>query len=166
MFKQKNNWYLVGAFIVMALLFYSSSMTYQEQTSVPTLQRFLSSQPLEHWLSQFHFNYAGQQQSIDELGYYKFVEFLIRKTAHFSSYLLLAFFGYQGLKMRLKHLGLTGIVVWLSATGYAAFDESHQMFTGGRTPLFQDVWLDSCGALVMVVILMLVQLFKKRRKAR
>ena len=31
-------------------------------------------------------------------------------------------------------------------------DEYHQMLTGGRTPLFQDVMLDSAGALTAVLL--------------
>ncbi|WP_162542968.1 VanZ family protein, partial [Klebsiella pneumoniae] len=51
---------------------------------------------------------------------------------------------------------------WLSATGYAGLDEFHQMMTGGRTPMFQDVMLYSIGALTSGVLCVLFAAFKKR----
>ena len=47
---------------------------------------------------------------------------------------------------------LSAFFGWLAATGYAGMDEYHQMLTGGRTPLFQDVMLDSAGALTAVLL--------------
>ena len=41
----------------------------------------------------------------------------------------------------------------LSCTGIAAFDEFHQMLTGGRTPLFQDVMLDTVAAAIAVTFM-------------
>ena len=57
---------------------------------------------------------------------------------------------------RIKGLFLTAVVSWLAATGYAGLDEFHQMITGGRTPLFQDVMLDAMGALTAIVICLVV----------
>ncbi len=56
-----------------------------------------------------------------------------------------------------KNLWLTAILAWLSATGYAGLDEFHQMMTGGRTPMFQDVMLDSIGALTAVILCVLLR---------
>ena len=59
---------------------------------------------------------------------------------------------------------LTAVVSWLAATGYAGLDEFHQMITGGRTPLFQDVMLDAMGALTAIVICLVVHGLKKNKK--
>ncbi len=59
---------------------------------------------------------------------------------------------------------LTAVVSWLVATGYAGLDEFHQMITGGRTPLFQDVMLDAMGALTAIVICLVVHGLKKKIK--
>ncbi|MBA1435302.1 VanZ family protein, partial [Lactobacillus bombi] len=44
-------------------------------------------------------------------------------------------------------------------TGLAGFDEFHESLTSGRTPLVQDVMLDStgafCGILVVFIILII-----------
>lgn len=166
MFKRKSDWFLVAALVMMAILFYSSSMTYHEQTSVPTLERFLKNEPLKAWLSQFSFHYAGGEQSVKASGYFKFVEFFVRKGAHFGTYFLLAAFSYLGLRPRVTGGFLAVIFSWLAATGYAATDEFHQMLTGDRTPLFQDVMLDSVGALTGIVIVCALQWIFTQKKRR
>lgn len=163
--RKNGNLYLGIAFIMIIVLFISSSMTYEQQSQVSLLDRLLSSEPLRGLMSSISFTYAGSKVSISALGYSKFVEFFIRKGAHFGSYFLLGgslFLGLQP-KMKQKQMLLTGFFAWFSATGYAAMDEFHQMLTGGRTPLFQDVMLDSAGALTACVLIMLhSQVVKKR----
>lgn len=152
------------AFLIMAILFYSSSQTYQQQSQVGVIQNLLSGEPFKEQLKNISFIYAGDEVSIQTKGYAKFVEFLIRKGAHFGTYFLLGGSWFLGLQPRIKNSWLTAVVAWLAATGYAGLDEFHQMMTGGRTPLFQDVMLDSAGALTAVVICLLVVGIKKLRK--
>ncbi|RDC48661.1 VanZ family protein, partial [Acinetobacter sp. RIT592] len=45
----------------------------------------------------------------------------------------------------------------------AGLDEFHQMLTGDRSPMFQDVMLDSMGALTAVVICILFTFIKKKK---
>lgn len=68
-----------------------------------------------------------------------------------------------GLYFKMKNFWWSGFFSWLAATGYAGMDEFHQQLTGGRTPLFEDVMLDSAGALTAVLIILLVLLVKKQR---
>lgn len=150
------------AFIMMALLFYSSSQTYQEQTSVPTLQRWLVDKPFENLLSTISFTYAGGEVSVAHLGYFKFCEFIIRKGAHFGTYFILGLSWYWGLKPRIKDTWLVVVVAELTTLGYAAFDEFHQMLTGDRTPLFQDVMLDGSGALTGIILTILLYAWWKK----
>ncbi len=113
------------------------------------------------------------------------VTFFVRKGAHFSEYailgVLLFLFFYEwrpmifwtqkkgqrldqssasGLQLRLYRVWLAA---WVIATCYAATDEFHQMFTGGRSPQVRDVCIDSLGAAVgclfaLVITLLLVKL--------
>ncbi|MFD0898600.1 VanZ family protein [Loigolactobacillus binensis] len=159
----RDNWWLVLSLGIMILLFISSSETYKQQTSVPFLEHWLHNQPFKAQLSGISFKYVGQEVSIASSGYYKFIEFFIRKGAHFGSYFLMGLGGYMGYRNRIKQTGLTMIVVWLAATGYAALDEFHQSLTGGRTPLFQDVLLDASGALTAIVLAWLFIKFWRRR---
>lgn len=158
------DWYLLLALLVMVVLFISSSMTYKQQTSVPFLERYLTSKPGLGILKHVSLDYAGHVDSIKTIGYYKLVEFFIRKTAHFSTYFLLGLFLFLGLKDRIRNIFLTGAVCWLASLGYAATDEFHQMLTGGRTPLFQDVMLDGAGALTAIVIAAIVITVKQYKK--
>ena len=160
-----GNVYIGIALLMMVILFVSSSMTYQQQSQVSLIQKLLANEPLKAFLSQISFNYAGSEVSISAKGYVKFVEFFIRKAAHFMTYFVLGGSLYLGLLPKLKQkssvLGL--FFAWLAATGYAATDEFHQMLTGGRTPLFQDVMLDSCGALTACLIIIAYQAIRKKR---
>ncbi|WP_339101635.1 VanZ family protein [Candidatus Enterococcus clewellii] len=161
---KNSNLYLVIAFIIMGILFYSSSQTYEEQSQIDLLRRLLVDEPFKDRLSGVSFVYASQEVSIQASGYFSFIEFFIRKGAHFGTYFLLAGSWFLGLKPRINQLGLTAVVSWLAATGYAALDELHQMFTGGRSPLFQDIALDSIGALTAVVLCLLIVGLKSRKK--
>ena len=73
------------------------------------------------------------------------VTFYIRKSAHFLEYAALGFF----LRLLTRSLGLRwgGLWSWLSGTLYAGTDELHQMLSGGRSGMWQDVALDSAGVL-------------------
>lgn len=161
---KNSNLYLVLAFIIMGILFYSSSQTYEEQSQIGLLQRLLVDEPFRDKLSGVSFLYASEEVSIQASGYFKFIEFFIRKGAHFLTYFLLSGCWFLGLKPRINQLILTGVVSWLAATGYAALDELHQMFTGGRSPLFQDIALDSVGALTAALLCLLVIAWKSRKK--
>ena len=162
---KNGNFYIGIALLMMVILFVSSSMTYQQQSQVSLIQKLLANEPLKAFFSQISFNYAGSEVSISAKGYVKFVEFFSRKAAHFMTYFVLGGSLYLGLLPKLKQkssvLGL--FFAWLAATGYAATDEFHQMLTGGRTPLFQDVMLDSCGALTACLIIIAYKTIRKKR---
>ena len=161
--RLNGNFYLGIALIVMLVLFISSSQTYAQQSQVSFLEKFLPGQPFKERLSTISFTYAGSPISVKAVGYFKFVEFFIRKGAHFFTYFVLGGSFFLGLFPKMKLYLLTGFISILAATGYAGLDEFHQMLTGGRTPLFQDVALDCLGAATAVVIVMLVKRLRRGR---
>lgn len=161
--RKNGSFYFVMGFLIMALLFISSSQTYEQQSQIGLLSKLLKNEPLKENLNGISFLYAGQEVSIQAKGYFAFVEFFIRKFAHFATYFLLGGSFFLGLLKKMNATLLTALFAWLASTGYAAIDEFHQMLTGGRTPLFQDVMLDSCGAFVAVVLCWLVIGIKKKR---
>lgn len=151
---------------VELVLFYSSSMTYKEQTSVPFLEKYFKNEPFKDSLSSIGFYYGGKYQSVENDGYFKFVEFIIRKGAHFSIYLLLGAFLCLALYWCFKQNWFLRVFIpWMTATGLAAFDEFHQGLTGGRSPMVQDVILDSAGAIVGSLIVVLILFLIERKKA-
>lgn len=89
---------------------------------------------------------AERQQEI-----YDAVQFAVRKTAHFTEYLIL------GLLMRFCFLSWFGRKAWLellswgAGTLYAVTDELHQLTIDGRSGQWTDVLLDSAGVLAGVL---------------
>lgn len=158
--KKHEKWYWGGVVAIELILFYSSSMTYKQQTSVPFLERYLTGKPFNESLKGIRFTYGGKVQSIANDGYYHFVEFFVRKGAHFGTYLILGVCLCLALYTYFKSNHFLQIFIpWLTATGLAAFDEFHQGLTGGRTPSVVDVILDSAGALTGAIIVVIVVYF-------
>ena len=141
--------------ILFAVLFISSGQTYEEQTLIPTLEKYLPSQPFKGILSHLQIPYWGIQVSIEERGYYQFVEFLLRKGAHVVMFGLIA--------LAVLNL-LPKPRVWLTflITGVIAIsDEFHQSLTGGRTPTWADVLLDLFGAALALLVYKLYRQIKQ-----
>lgn len=149
--------------IILAGLFVSSSQTYEQQTIVPKLQQLLPTQPFEESLSMLQIPYWGHIISVEERGYYYFLEFLIRKSAHFFAFGALAAIIFWLLPKRVPfRFVIAAFVTFLAASA----DEFHQYLTGGRTATWQDVALDMFGALVFLIIVQLIASIrsKSRRK--
>ena len=85
--------------------------------------------------------------------------FVIRKTAHFSEYLILFLFAsnvsrfyFTTKKARLYSI----IFVFL----YASTDEFHQYFIPGRNMAFKDVLIDTSGGVIGYLIMKIVEIVK------
>lgn len=158
------NFYLIVGLLVMAVLFYSSSQTYEQQSQIGLLENVLKGETFKDKLMNVRFMYAGSEVSIQAKGYFSFVEFFIRKAAHFMTYFLLGGTFCLALFYKLKNIWWSAFFALLAAAGYAGMDEFHQMLTGGRTPLFQDVMLDAAGALTAILLVIVVTSIKKVRR--
>lgn len=142
-------------FILILLgLFYSSAQTYEEQSLIPDLMRWLPGEPFKGFLSLLQIPYWGTTVSVDERGYHAFIEFLLRKGAHVVTFGALAFAAY----IIFRRIGIAFILT----VALAIADEYHQSLTGGRTPTIHDVMLDSFGAAIALLIIWLI---KKTRKS-
>lgn len=161
--KQRHQLAIVIAILIMGLLFYSSSQPYQNQDVSPLLEKILFFKPFENELRTLSFEYGQSTISIFELGYFKFVEFFIRKLAHFSSFLFLAYFWIYGLSGYMKQKKMAIVVGLLIAIGYAGFDEFHQSLTPMRTPLLEDVLLDSSGSFTGAGLFLIKNLFLNKK---
>ena len=81
----------------------------------------------------------------------------IRKLAHFTEYMILGALMVGILQFREKSdYWKRGLIVWGIACLYAVTDEVHQLFVPGRAGALKDVWLDSAGALVGVLLGLLI----------
>ncbi len=91
-------------------------------------------------------------------------EFYVRKAAHMTEYAVFA----VSLLLPLRGCGLRGrrlyLTTFLICAGFAAGDEWHQSFVGGRGPSVRDVGIDSAGAGIGEGIAGLILESRKRRK--
>ncbi|AMQ07898.1 VanZ family protein [Sporosarcina psychrophila] len=148
---------IIVVIILLSTLVISSGQTYEQQSLIPTLERLLPGKPLESTLSKLHVPYWGKTISLEERGYYHFIEFLLRKSAHFIIFGFLAVAIYLILpKHKFRMLTATFLTLLL-----AIGDEYHQSLTGGRTPTAQDVILDMAGAVTFLILLRLLLLMKE-----
>ena len=80
------------------------------------------------------------------------IEFYVRKTAHMTEYCLLAI----SISFPLYVYGVRGIWLMLLAgfvcVGFAGLDEYHQSFVEARGPSVRDVGIDSCGAMIGILL--------------
>lgn len=148
--------------VLLAALFVSSSQTYDQQSIIPMLQKWLPNKPLEGTLSMLNIPYWGINVSVEERGYYYFVEFLLRKSAHFFIFALIAAFIYGILPKKSSRFMIAALVTLLVAIG----DEYHQSLTGGRTPSMQDILLDMSGAITALLLIQILSLFKNKKRRR
>ncbi|TBL81964.1 VanZ family protein [Paenibacillus thalictri] len=153
----------IPAIISMDIIFYLSSQTYHQQDIRPKLQEFLpDKQQIINTFSGVSFNYGSSHIGINNLGVYGFIEFFIRKTAHFSIYFILAIcvaFALQS-KSKLRISLYTVVFCFL----YACSDEFHQSITGDRTPLFSDVIVDTIGSVFGLILFLIIFVTLQRRK--
>lgn len=147
---------IVGVMVVIIM----SNMSYEQQTIIPALKDLLKDKPFEEWLSQFEIPYWGKIISVETRGYFQFLEFLIRKATHFFGYGLLAvivYILYRKLKWRFAVL-----LAFITTILIASLDEYRQSTIPGRSGLVEDVVLDACGALTLLVLAKLILVvFKK-----
>lgn len=82
--------------------------------------------------------------------------YYVRKLAHFTEYMILAI----TVAFPLYVYGMRGffLVIFAGAfcVGFACLDEYRQSFSLGRTPSKKDVFIDSCGVFVGIIITRIV----------
>ncbi len=147
------------------LVAFASSMTYEQQTIVPELQTLLKNEPFKDLLSKIEVEYWGKTISVENSGYFYFVEFLIRKATHFTGYGIIGVIFYMLYrKLQWRFAPLLAIA---SVFIIGCLDEFRQYYTPGRTGVFDDVLIDTAGALLFVTFAScLTFLFQKYKRGR
>jgi len=83
------------------------------------------------------------------------VHFFVRKLGHISEYAILAVLVWRALRggtnLQMK-LAVLFVAAWILCAIFAASDEFHQSFVTSRTPSFDDVLIDICGAFIGLAI--------------
>lgn len=138
--------------LVIGSVFYSSSQPYGDQTLIPFLEKVWPSQPFKEVLQKVEFYYGGKIVSVEQSGYYNFIEFFIRKATHFSVYAIMGAIYILILHAFNMKKQLIWAVALLTLILFAISDEWHQSFTANRTPLIADILIDSLGVCFGLVI--------------
>ncbi len=146
--------------LLLVILAISSSMSYEQQSIIPELEELLVNKPFEAQLSVLKIPYWDTVVSVEERGYFEFVEFLIRKFTHFIGFGCIALGVYFAWG---KRRFAAGVAIALTAV-IAMLDEFRQSFTPGRTMNGQDVLVDTAGAIVFISIALAVKKIRMFRK--
>lgn len=94
------------------------------------------------------------------------IEHFIRKLAHFSLYMVVGILTMSLVSTYdLKQIKRIGISLSVGVL-YAATDELHQAFIPARTAAVGDVCIDSCGAVVGILFVMIVLKIAQKIKSR
>jgi VanZ family protein len=83
------------------------------------------------------------------------IHFIIRKSAHVGEYAILAlllFRAVTSITHRKWPMSILKVGVWVACLFVAATDEFHQTFVQSRGAAVRDVMIDSCGALLGLLI--------------
>jgi VanZ family protein len=137
----------------MGIIFFFSSQPYENQDIKPLLSNVSDLAFLEPYVRSIHFTYHHTVISTEALGINGFVEFFIRKGAHFTAFFILmllitiAIRNTTSWKMRMQWM-----VSFLITAAYAISDELHQGLTPNRTPYFGDVLIDVLGAFIACLV--------------
>ena len=164
----RNKWLYIFLLILWGGLIYSfSDQPYGEQNLKPVLDGVFSGTIVEDVLENVSISYAGSVVNVDNNGLEGVLEFFIRKGAHLFVFFVWGFLSYRLCLQFIKKKGKAVFWGLLFVVLFAALDEWHQMHTGGRTPLIEDVMLDSFGGLLGILVsLKLVRNGKSSAKKR
>lgn len=91
--------------------------------------------------------------------------FIVRKTAHVTEYFILALISYNLIRCYTENKRNCNLYMIAVVFLYACTDEIHQLFVPGRTGMFRDVLIDTCGAIIAFIILTIIDIFIKKKKA-
>nr|WP_072831322.1 VanZ family protein [Clostridium collagenovorans] len=84
----------------------------------------------------------------------EFSQLFIRKAAHITEYFILCFFIYEALKIDFSDK-LLYILSILFTFFYAATDEFHQLFVVGRSGQIKDIFIDTTGAIIFLILVLI-----------
>ncbi|MFD0698665.1 VanZ family protein [Paenibacillus sp. GCM10027628] len=156
--------FLAAALIWMAVIFFKSAETYQQQSLRPLLSSWFEGMKLSKSLPHWEFTYDHDLVSWqDPIG---LIEFFIRKAGHVSEYAILALLWSLALLAKRLNVIMALLTSSLISVLYAITDEWHQTFVPGRTGHAIDVGVDTIGvafAILFVLICLGIRKWIRRR---
>lgn len=163
--KKQRKRVLLALFLLFWILFilFMSTRTYQQQTIRPLLIQTVQKLNIDFELPDIRISYGGHTNSLRN-NPYGFTEFVFRKCAHMFVYGILTLAAHMILK---KRWGPTLTVYWVPLVItllIASTDEFLQRFSAGRTSSFDDVLLDLTGGCIAILLYVLFQYVRHKRK--
>ncbi|MFB5661040.1 VanZ family protein [Alteribacillus sp. HJP-4] len=162
--KRSNLFYLLPLAVWIVMVSSASTMSYEQQDMRPLLSR-LPLSVIETPLSGISFTYAYSEISVEELGLAGFVEFFVRKGAHVVTYFGMAVCAVIALRPLRMQWGTKLIWTFLFIVIFASLDEVRHFYHPERTGLWQDVVLDSFGAMLGLLVMDLISKVRGKRTA-
>lgn len=95
-------------------------------------------------------NHKFNEIELDNI--YKYAVFPIRKLAHFTLYFILGIFMYLSLYKNTLNSKKIFIISLILCFLYACSDELHQIFIPGRSGELRDVFIDTFGSLLSIIL--------------
>lgn len=147
-------WVLSIAIMVGIFCFSSQKAEESQQTSEGLTKKVL--------MTFESFRNLSEEQQTEII---KGIQFVVRKGAHFSVYTALGISLFSAMLLTFK-AKLLWLWAWLTAVLYAISDEVHQFFVPGRSMELRDVLIDSSGALLGILIVVLIRKIYIKRVSR
>lgn len=144
-------WILIAGWMLVIFLFSSQNGDESSKLSQGFLRKCIL------WFLPDHMNGA----TVDTL------EYIVRKCAHMTEYAVLGilisiqFRLYRFFEKEWKTISAAIFFVMM----YAATDEIHQLFIGGRSGRFTDVLIDTCGGMIGALAVYFTCKLKNLRKS-
>lgn len=154
--KQSKMWVVVSVFLILLLLSTMFVMSSQNGTA---------SHGISESIVGFFRDHLPIAESIKTNPSFEKInfDFLLRKTAHFTEFFLLAaliYFLLLELRYKYRNIFKTTIAVCFV---FALMDEFHQIFVMARSPMITDVLIDTAGS-VLALSLIYIGTAKKTLK--
>lgn len=100
------------------------------------------------------------QESVTDI-----ITVIVRKTAHFLEFFILGLIScFIALTYKDKGYFVRIVCTVFFCVIYAISDEFHQCFVPGRAGKFGDVCIDSAGSILAILLLIMIENCKKRRR--
>jgi len=159
----KNLLRIISPLLLIAVMISIFCFSAQEATDSGRLSEGFSYKVFSAFYPEFNkMTKEEQQKIIDD------TMFPVRKLAHFSLYFLLGAFAFLSIITYGNFsVFLKGIISFGFCVLYSTSDEIHQYFVPGRSCELRDVLIDSCGAFLSILILVVIyKTVSKKRGVR
>lgn len=141
--KSIGFWLVIALFWGGLIFYFTTSGYFTSKNTEKTINAIISASSNSH---------AGE---LNFLG--KSPNFIVRKLMHLTVFGIFALIIWK----LLRPWRYSFLTAWTTASIYGGIDEWHQSLVPGRTPLLQDVLIDSTGAFLALCIAVFLQKMKE-----